>query len=62
MGNILPSASASAGSFRCPEPLAGAELPIINPPLREEKDNQQLCQALVDGVIDSMAPDHTPPP
>jgi len=32
----------------------------MNLPLREEKDNQQLWQALVDGVIYSMAPDHAP--
>jgi len=32
----------------------------MKPPLSEEKDNQQLCQALVDGVIDSVAPDHAP--
>jgi len=32
----------------------------MNPPLREEKDNQQLCQALIDGLINSMAPDHAP--
>jgi len=32
----------------------------MNPPLREEKDNQQLWQALVDGVIDCMATDHAP--
>jgi len=34
----------------------------MNSPLSEEKDNQQLCQALVDGLIDSVAPDHGPTP
>lgn len=32
----------------------------MNPPLRDEEDNQVLWQALVDGVIDCIATDHAP--
>lgn len=32
----------------------------VNPPLREESDNEALQQALVDGVIDCVATDHAP--
>ncbi len=32
----------------------------VNPPLREERDNRALAQALADGVIDCVATDHAP--
>ena len=32
----------------------------VNPPLREESDNEALQQALIDGVIDCVATDHAP--
>lgn len=32
----------------------------VNPPLRENSDNEALQQALVDGVIDCVATDHAP--
>ena len=32
----------------------------VNPPLREDSDNEALQQALVDGVIDCVATDHAP--
>lgn len=32
----------------------------MNPPLREESDNEALQQALIDGVIDCVATDHAP--